>query len=221
MHRLLVVSAPTLVDALGHSPWGRDELRVRGVETAQEALALAPVMRPDLVVVGERTVDMPPEALLAAWKALPNLTAMPMLQFGDGPLLPGLAALLSTHEGLDPWLEAVAEALGIPQGRPRRVPLQVLMRLVLQGDGGGRTMFANTVDLSANGVCVAAQDHLSRGAQVQITMVLPGYGRLVVPALVRRTVNADMLHYGLEFRRLSPDDRAMLTAFMASRDAQA
>lgn len=219
MHRVLSMGAEGFRACLERDARAEGFV-VREVATFADGLDVLERSRPDVVVMGPADgTGAAHEWLEGARRHAHNQDLIALLWGGDAAQNQAFAAArgLTLDAGMTPaaLVQRLLAVLGVPEGRPRRVPLQVLARVEVKE--GEPAHFANTVDISVGGLGLISKEPLPLGRQVKVTFVLPGQGRVVLAALVRRLISPAELQYGLTLENLSDADRARVDAFVAAR----
>lgn len=226
---ILLVRNDLLGLELRETGLARHGVQVRPVASEREALDLPPEPGVDLVVLDRESTSLPPADFLKTWQQGPHAKT-PVLLLSEDPACPaalafvaaGGTAVLPRNTSADGIAALLAQQLGLKVRAQPRVQLSVLVKLEMPNVDPAlfRSMFATSLDLSAQGVRLEAQHPLPIGTVLKMNMVLPGTGqRLGVRGVVRHEVDADLMHYGLEFQDVDPDTRALLDSFLLARGA--
>ncbi|HEY3356776.1 MAG TPA: PilZ domain-containing protein [Polyangia bacterium] len=226
---ILIVPGTLLQGEFGPSFLDRACFRVRTAETAEEALRIARVWPPDLLVIGSSLEGGPPARVCArarqqAAAGLKVLLISESVDPSDGPGAGGAdEALPDAHlvEPVDPdeLLATVAALLDVSARRAPRVAVEFLASLsgVLE-DGARPSVYVNVLSLSESGVRLESPCHLRLGATGALAFVLPGGGaRLALQVRPRAVMDEIRLHYGVEFVDVAPADGTRLRSFVEAR----
>jgi CheY-like chemotaxis protein len=224
LYRLLIVPDDVLKLELSESFLDRRGVRTRSALTAEEALAIALVWRPSLVVFGSVLPDMTAASFVKRLREGTQQPAPHLIRITSsvGESIPELVDDLYDAHLVAPvdahqLLETAAAVLELRQRRWPRVKLHVTVSL--HGLGAdpedASDIPATTLDVSEGGLRVEPRDPLDVGQGGTVTLVLPGsQERLVLGCTVRALVDEVQLHYGIEFVGLSDVAHQALRAFV-------
>jgi DNA-binding response OmpR family regulator len=224
VYKLLIVPDDVLRLELSESFLDRRGVRTRSAINGEEALAIAMVWSPALVVFGSVLPDMTAASFLARLRESSQQPGPRLIRVtssvGEGGLDltddlfdAHLIAPVDAHQ----LLETASAVLELRQRRWPRVKLQVTVALsgLLDDETDRAEVPATTLDLSEGGLRVEPRDPLCVGRSGTVTLVLPGsQERLVLGCTVRALLDELQLHYGLEFLGLSDLQQALLQAFV-------
>jgi DNA-binding response OmpR family regulator len=221
MRRVLLVPDRVMEGELGSSYLDRGSLCVRTAHDADEALRMALVFKPELVVL-RRNLIAGARRLCTELRALtpPSLILLVTEFIGDDE--PEVFDELCDARLVQPveapqLLATVAALLDIRTRRGSRVPLETLVHVSGFGLANAQgTCIANAIDLSEHGMLLEASEQLGLGDSGTVTFFLPEDDRRVV---ARGTVSVAMdevlLHYAVEFDDLEPSVRDSVQRFVA------
>jgi DNA-binding response OmpR family regulator len=221
MRRVLLVPDRVMEGELGASYLDRGSLVVRTAHDADEALRMASVFKPELVVM-RRNLIAGARRLCNELRRLepPTLILLVTEFIGDEEpeAFDGLcdARLVQPVEAPQ-LLATVAALLEIRTRRGSRVPLETLVHVSGFGIANREgTCIANAIDVSEHGMLLEASEQLGLGDSGTVTFFLPDDDKRVV---ARGTVSVAMdevlLHYAVEFDELEPAVRDSVKRFVA------
>jgi len=227
LYKLLIVPDDLLTLELRESFLDRRGVRTRSALNGEEALAIAMVWSPSLVVFGSTLPDMTARTFIKRLRGsgspdppeLIRLTSS--IEEGTPELTDDLydAHLIAPVEPHQ-LLNTAAALLSLRQRRwPRaRVNLAVSLSGMLDAAASDEWTPAITVDLSEGGMRVEPREPLAVGASGTAALVLPdGPTQLTLQCTVRALVDEMQLHYGLEFTEATDEQRTVLRAFVVRR----
>jgi DNA-binding response OmpR family regulator len=220
---MLVVPDDFLAAELGESFLDRGSFGVRVAATAEQALTIARLARPSLVVFRDAVPDM---ELAPFCRELRKACSAKLLmlteQIGD-PALSHAEELCDAHlispVETSQLLATIAELLDVAQRRSRRVPLEVLVHTegFVDANEAVDTTLANAINISEDGMRLEASRPFGLGSRGQVQFFLPdGTERLALDAVVRVAVDEVRLTYALEFVDLAPQHRTAIRGYVAS-----
>ncbi len=206
LKRVLVVPDQIIQGEIGATFFDRRSFGVRSAHEASEALGIASAWRPDLIVLrsdlaGASVRDfcllvrakLPRVKLLIVYEMLGDDASDQLDGLCDSRLLPPVSP--------EQLLDTAAELLAVRTRRAPRVPVDTLVHLIgfgLQASAEGG--LANAIDVSELGMLLEAGAQLDLGAEGQLAFFLPQIGeRIVVPGVVRVSIDEILLHYAIEF----------------------
>jgi CheY-like chemotaxis protein len=221
MRRVLLVPDRVMEGELGASYLDRGSLVVRTAHDADEALRMAAVFKPELVVL-RRNLIAGARRLCSELRTIkPPIQVLIVTEFigDDEPeAFDGLcdARLVQPVEAPQ-LLATVAALLDIRTRRGTRVPLETLVHVSGFGVANPQgTCIANAIDVSEHGMLLEASEQLGLGDSGTVTFFLPDDDRRVV---ARGTVSVAMdevlLHYAVEFEELEPSVRDSVKRFVS------
>ena len=227
MYKLLIVPDDLLTLELRESFLDRRGVRTRSALNGEEALAIAMVWTPSLVVFGSTLPDMTAATFVKRLRSSsaaepPELIRLTssieegVSELADDLYDAHLVAPVEPHQ----LLNTAAALLSLRQRRwPRaRVSLAVSLSGMLDAPGDDEGTPAVTIDLSEGGMRVEPREPLAVGASGTATLVLAdGPTQLTLQCTVRALVDEMQLHYGLEFTEATDEQRAALRAFVVRR----
>ena len=219
---MLIVPDDLLAAELGESFLDRGSFGVRVAATAEQALTIARLARPSLVVFRDGVPDMALAPFCRELRKACNAKLLMLTeQIGD-PALAQAEELCDAHL-ISPvetkqLLDTIAELLEVAQRRTRRVPLEVLVHTegLVDGDDAVDTTLANGINISEDGMRLEASRPFRLAARGKLQFFLPDRTeRLTLDAVVRVAVDEVRLTYALEFIDLAPQHRTAIRSYVA------
>ena len=197
------------------------DIRVFATRSASEALTLAGVVQPDLIVADFEMPEMTGDELCRRLKASESTRQIPVLILSSHEeerivrtcLDAGATGYVRKREGREALLDRVAEVLGIRQRRHPRVTCRIPAVLGSRGE-----RFEGTIhNLSAGGLYITLDEGLDVGAPVWITFALPdetGALRVLGEVVRAEALSGSLRAHGVQL--LQADDRTVerLEAFV-------
>ena len=221
MRRVLLVPDRVMEGELGASYMDRGSLVVRTAHDADEALRMASVFKPELVVLRRNLVAGARRLCTELRSLKPPVLVLIVTEFigDDEPeAFDGLcdARLVQPVEAPQ-LLATVAALLDIRTRRGSRVPLETLVHVSGFGIANQQgTCIANAIDVSEHGMLIEASEQLGLGDSGTVTFFLPDDDRRVVArATVSVAMDEVLLHYAVEFDELEPSVRDSVKRFVA------
>jgi DNA-binding response OmpR family regulator len=221
MRRVLLVPDRVMEGELGASYLDRGSLRVRTAQDGSEALRIAEVFRPELVVLRKDFVAEAHKLCIQLRKLLPTVQLLLMTEFvgGDEPDMFDELCNARLVQPVEPpqLLATVALLLEIRTRRGSRVPLEALVHLAGFGLSNAEgTCVANAIDVSEHGMLVEASEQLGLGDAGTVTFFLPENDqRIVAQGTVCVAMDEVLLHYAVEFSDIDPQSRDSVARFVA------
>lgn len=228
MRRVLLVPDSVIEGQLGATYLDRGSLSVRTAHDAEEALRMAEVFRPDLVVLRRELLRGAHQLCVDLRNRLPGVQLLLITEFvgGEEPdvaMYEGLcnARLVQPVEAPQ-LLATVAALLDIRTRRSRRAPLEALVHLKGFGlTNADKSCVANAIDLSEHGMLLEASEHLCLGDTGTLTFFLPDdQQRVVVEGTVQVAMDEVLLHYAVEFAHMDPPARESVERFVERQAAR-
>lgn len=228
MNRILVVP-DTLFTEIGPSFLDRGSFRVRAAQNGVEALLIAKVWRPDLVIFGSHLPDMRMLEFAQRMRVADPQTRLFLLSDTmETEGMTGMAEAKATDAHLVMPVDAaqllvtMAALLDVRLRAAPRVTVRLLARLENVGlpepEPGRPGATANVLILNERGALIEAPSELRVGALGTIQFFLPGAPeRLRVPFLVQALVDEVLLHYGGAFVGIAEADVERVRAFVEAR----
>ncbi len=224
--RILVLPDGLLGPELGESFLDRRSLSLRSAGDVAEALAIAELWRPNLVVfsaelraeVGSFFAGLrgngrrEPPKLLMVTDRLHEHQALVADAACDAHLVSPL--------DVDQLLSTIAELLGIERRSCERVPIDVLVHTEgFVGEGAAvDSGLASTLSLCEESILVEASRQLVLHARGRLQFFLPGSAeRLSLEGIVRVSVDEVRLIYVIELVDLAPQHRALIRRYVESQ----
>jgi hypothetical protein len=222
----LVVPDDLLGPELGESFLDRASLAVRTAKTPKEAMAIAQIWHPHLIVFRSQPSATASSELAQALRA--TGTPAPRLLMLTDRVTESLSgtedvacdAHLISPVDLDQLLATVAELVDIPRRRSGRVPIDVLVHTEGFADDGAAVdgTLSTALSLSEDGMLLEASRQLRQGVPGRLQFFLPdGAERLTVESVVRAAIDEVRLVYMVEFVNLPPQHRTMIRRYVESR----
>lgn len=222
IQRVLVVPDDLLRLELGNSFLDRRSFRVRTAAGATEAVAIAAVWRPSLIVVSSELPDMPIPKFCNTLRTNPTQQLLKLLMITE--------TLGELHEGIIPpdvdghlvspvlsgqLLQTISELLQVPQRIARRVPVNALGKTTGLSHEQHPPDLGNVLWISGTGLILESSRILDEGCSGQISFSLPhGAQQLHLTCVVRALLDEVRLIYALDFVETSQQDIASITAYV-------
>jgi len=224
--RILIVPDGLLGQELGETFLDRHSLAVRSAADAAQALALAELWRPHLVVFGSELHAeigsfyraLAPSARQSAPKLI-MVTDRLLEQSGDASDAVYDAHLISPLEQ-EELLSTVAELLDIPQRKSNRVPIDVLVHTEGFVEAGAPvdSALASAQSMSEDSILLEASCLLRPQARGRLQFFLPGSSeRLTLEGVVRVGVDEVRMLYVIDLVDLAPQHRALIRRYVESQ----
>jgi DNA-binding response OmpR family regulator len=224
VHKLLIVPDDILTVRLEQSFLDRRAVRTRSALNGEEALSIALVWQPAVVIYGSVLSDMTAATFVKRLRASVPTPGPQLIRItssvGESAPEPDESlcdAHLIAPVEINQLLNTAAALLELRQRRWLRVRATVNVSLSGLLENMDRTSAtpATTVDISEGGMRVEPREALSVGSSGSVTLVLPGsQTKLVLGCTVRALVDEMQLHYGLEFTNLTEQQTTVLRAFV-------
>jgi CheY-like chemotaxis protein len=224
--RILVLPDDLLGPELGESFLDRRSLAVRAAKAPKEAIAIAEIWHPHLIVFRSQssagaTAELS-RALRGASSPPPKLlmlTDRVSESLGGSDDAECDAHLISPVD-LEQLLATVAELVDIPQRQSPRVPIDVLVHTEGFAEEGAAVdgTLSTALALSEDGMLLEASRQLRQGVPGRLQFFLPdGAERLTVDCVVRAAIDEVRLVYMVEFVNLPPQHRTTIRRYVESR----
>lgn len=213
---LLCTHADVKDDLSGTLLW-RDDIERRVVIKMEEALMLAVAAKPKLVVIDR---DLPWAArAVTALREDPSTRGLSVVVMARGDfdatevelLECGANAVLRLPAGAE-WNDRLQRLMEVPVRKEARFPVAFGVETSSSGAGGGKSD-AQALNLSASGMLIETATPLAMQEEVELQFRLPP-----APNAVRVSGNvvrmASPSQYGIEFRRLGPDEARRIQKYL-------
>ena len=221
---LLFVPNDVLTGDLRESFLDRGSFTVRMASTAGEALEMADLWRPSLVLfksdLGE--ISVPEFCQRVRMKCRNEEMRLLMLTDTVGEVsqhaeYAGYDAHLISPVQPRQLLHTIAALLDVRERRAPRVGLEVLVRAegFAESPSGDDDSLATSINISENGMLLEAKVIFRIGARGQLYFFLPGSTeRMVVTGVVRTVMDEVRLRYAVEFLDLADHHRQMVRRYV-------
>jgi DNA-binding response OmpR family regulator len=221
---LLLVPDDVLTGEMRESFLDRGSFTVRMASTAREALDMAGLWRPSLVLFKSDLGDISMPEFCRELRARCENTETKLLMLTDqiGADLQHTdradydAHLISPVEPRQ-LLHTIATLLDVRQRRAPRASLEVLVRTegFLESVSAEDDSLATSVNVSENGMLLEAKLLLKVGSRGRLYFYLPGSTeRVSVSGVVRTVMDEVRLHYAVEFLDLAEHQREMVRQYV-------
>jgi CheY-like chemotaxis protein len=228
--RILIAPDGLLGPDLGDSILDRQSLELRSAPDAAQALAVAELWRPHLLVFRSELQS----AVGAFYRSLrtDGDTQLPKLimvtdqvqqdhgQHADAAYDAHLIGPL----GLEELLPTIAELVDLRQRRCERAPIDVLVHTEGFVEEGGPfdATLGSALSLSEDSMLLEASRQLQLRARGRLQFFLPGSAeRLTLEGTVRVSIDDVRLIYAIELVDLAPQHRAAIRRYVESKKAAA
>ncbi|HET9481445.1 MAG TPA: response regulator, partial [Candidatus Polarisedimenticolia bacterium] len=177
MYKILLADDVKLTLASEKSYLEARNLRVFATTSPHEALDLASVVQPDLVVLDYEMPDRTGAEVCHDLKSNPQTAHIPVLilsirddeQILDAVNRSGASGFIRKADGREALLEGVASILGIPRRRHVRVPCRFTVGIA----AGGREFSGQVENISESGMFLTTTRHFSTGMALRLSFALP------------------------------------------------
>ena len=198
-------------------------LKVFATTSALEALDLAGIVQPDLVVLDYEMPEMNGAQVCDRIRKDPRTAHIPVLivtghagtEIAEACRNAGSASLIRKSEGRDRLLEEVARILGVPRRKDLRVPCEFTAGIARRGKA-----FAGFVEnLSETGMFLTAAGSFEKGMALRLTFDLPGYEHQVrILGEVARVeeLSASSWGFGIQFLEMDSGSREVMREWLKS-----
>jgi CheY-like chemotaxis protein len=224
VHQILIVPDDVLGLELEASFLDRRAVRTRTAVSGAEALSIATVWHPDVVIFGSVLGDMPAAVFIERLRAgvrAPGPQLIRVTSSVDATAADLDQSLYDAHLiaplEAQQLLDTAAALLELQQRRWQRVRATINVHLsgMVEDPGRGPDTPAITIDICEGGMRVEPRDPLSVGRSGTATLVLPGsHFQLELGCTVRAFIDEMDFHYGLEFTSPTQDQLDLLRAFV-------
>ncbi|MBI5482078.1 MAG: PilZ domain-containing protein [Deltaproteobacteria bacterium] len=215
MAHVLTASNSEVLRLLGSRAAARLGLERHLAGTGREALQMAQRLRPRVAILDLAMPDLDGYEVCRRIKADPALASCRVMLVVSGILTRtvldrlgecGCDDVLMMPAITEELFAHLADLLGVPRRRSRRVTVQLLARV----EGGTEVRQGLVDNLSLHGLKVKLDGPLAPVESVRVRLTPPGAGRAAVldARVVWRGDDGSLV--GLEFRDLTPDARAQL-----------
>jgi len=225
-YRLLVVPDDLLEVSLRASYLDRQGVSTRAALNMQEALSIAMVWKPQLIVFGDFHDGTSGIEFAEAIRRLDVAEPIRLIMLTtriDDPLDVGVGPQVDAHlvapVDMGQLLNTVAGLIELRQRRSPRVPVEIRVRIdgVCEDEEAQPSTIANGLDLSEVGMRVEPKHPLRVGSEGLISFALPDQSQfMMLKCCVRLVVDELQYHYGLEFLDVGQEDLESLRDFIAS-----
>jgi uncharacterized protein (TIGR02266 family) len=196
-------------------------LKVFATTSATEALQMAGVIQPDLVVLDFEMPEMTGADVCRSLRANPRTAHIPVLILSirdtDDVLKEcesaGAIGFVRKAEGRDALLESVARVLGIPCRRNVRATCRFTVGI----SDGGKIFSGLVQNISEGGMFLTTSRKFESGMALRIRFALPNIDReiQVLGEVVRTEDLSDSDHgFGIQFLELDDQSRRTLTEYL-------
>ena len=221
MYKILLADDVRLTLATEKAYLEGRNLKIHTTSSATEALELAAVLQPDLLVLDYEMPEMTGAQVCRKIKGNPQTTHIPVLilsiradeEIEQICLDSGAAAFLNKADGREALLEGVARLLGIPRRRHLRVACTFTAGIT----DSGRQFDGTVENISEGGMFLRSPRRFTVGMAVRIVFSLPPMQEPIkVLGEVVRTedLGEDSFGLGVQFLEMTPASRDTLTRFL-------
>jgi CheY-like chemotaxis protein len=223
--RIVIVPDGLLGPELGETFLDRQSIAVRTARDAEQALAMAELWRPHLIVFRSQ-----PRADVGRFCALKTLDARhaPKLLMVTDRLDEGrdeaADALCDAHLisplAVEQLLATIAELVDIRRRRCERVPIDVLVHTEGFAESGSAVdaTLSSALGVSEESMLIEASRALRLNVRGRLQFFLPGLSeRLTLEGTVRVAVDELRLIYVIDFVDLAPQNRTLLRRYIESQ----
>jgi DNA-binding response OmpR family regulator len=193
-------------------------MSVRTAHDADEALRMAPVLRPDLVVLRDDLLGMSTRNFCADMRALVPHVKLLLVTELLGQLDETFACDGCLVQPVDArqLLETCASMLELRIRRSPRAPLEALVQLSgFDLITAGASCVANAIDVSEHGILLESSEQLVLGSLGKVLFFLPEEGgRVAVAGTARVAMDEVRLHYAIEFQGVDEETRGLLARYV-------
>ena len=198
-------------------------LKVFATTSALEALDLAGIVQPDLVVLDYEMPEMTGAEVCERIRKDPRTAHIPVLivTAHDGTEIAaicrqaGSASFVRKSEGRERLLEEVARILGVPRRKDLRAPCEFTAGIARRGKA-----FSGFVEnLSETGMFLTAQCSFEKGMALRLTFDLPSQEQPVriLGEVVRvEEMTPSSWGFGIQFLEVDSESREVLRIYLAS-----
>jgi DNA-binding response OmpR family regulator len=225
VRKLLIVPHALQVE-IGGSFLDRRSFKVRTASDGGEALAMARIWRPELILLASSLRDMSPATFCEKVRRDTTLGAVRLLmitsELATGSVDGFIHALADAHL-VQPIEEAellgtVGALLNVRSRRAPRLPVELLGRVTDRpANGEPVQLMANVLTLSEHGLLLECEQHLTVGAMDTVTFYLPGDSRRLQLDCAVLFADEYLLHYGVEFVGIGEDDRGAIRSYVEAQ----
>lgn len=196
-------------------------LKVFATTSALEALDLAGIVQPDLVVLDYEMPEMTGAQVCERIRKDPRTAHIPVLivtghdnpQYAEICRQAGAASFIRKTEGRDRLLEEVARILGVPRRKDLRVPCEFTAGIARRGKA-----FSGYVEnLSETGMFLTAQGSFEKGMALRLTFDLPGHeqGVRILGEVARvEEMTPSSWGFGIQFLEVDSESRDVLKTWL-------
>ena len=196
-------------------------LKVFATTSATEALEMAGVIQPDLVVLDFEMPEMTGADVCRRLRENPRTSHIPVLilsirdteEIVNEVEAAGAVGFVRKADGRESLLDSVAKVLGIPQRRHVRVSCMFTVGI----SEGGRAFSGIVQNVSASGMFLTASRRFEQGLALRVRFNLPGAVRevQVLGEVVRTEDISDSDHgFGIQFLEMDDDARVALQDYL-------
>jgi CheY-like chemotaxis protein len=210
-----------LLDAEKTLP-SKEGTTVLTARTAEEILDLHRQHKADLIVAELALPNMGGGALCRTVREDPDLRAVSVILIcgnTDSDILEaqkaGANAILTKPVNPADLKAKASELLGVP----KRERMQVLMRVAHTDDGGKKSFFSSSHNISTSGLLFESRTAFKKGDRVTCSFFISSVQVVVEAEIVRASQNPDnTFSYGVKFLNLSPNDQRSIEKFIDARE---
>jgi CheY-like chemotaxis protein len=200
----------------------REGATVMTARTAEEVLDLHRRHKADLIVAELTLPTMGGGALCKAVREDPDLRSVSVILIcgnADSDILEaqkaGANAILTKPVRPADLKAKAAELLGVP----KRERMQVLMRVAHTDDGGKKSFFSSSHNISTSGLLFESRTAFKKGDRVTCSFFISSVQVVVDAEIVRASREPDGSYsYGVKFLDLSTGDQRTIEKFIAERE---
>ena len=223
--RILIVPDGLLGPELGESFLDRQSLSVRTASDGAQAVAVAEVWRPNLIVF--RSEFRSEVDRFCRELETQRRRSEPKLLMLTDQLHPGQLdaaddvydAHLISPVGVEQLLSTIAELVDVTQRRCARVPLDVLVHTegFADADAAVDSTLSSALSVSEESILLEASRQLCLRTRGQLRFFLPGSAeRVTLEGIVRVAVDEVRLIYVIDLVDLAPQNRALIRRYVES-----
>lgn len=225
LRKLLIVPHLLQVE-VGGSFLDRRSFKVRTAADGKEALAMARVWKPALILLASQLPDMSAAKFCEKVRKDKQLEDARLLmittEVSDTPVEGFVTALADAHlvqpVGEHELLDTVGALLNVRGRRAPRLPVEILAQIVDRpAKAEPVEVMANILTLSETGLLLECEQHLTVGAVDTVTFFLPGSPDRFELDCAVLFADEYLLHYGVEFMSITLEQRARIGDFVEAQ----
>ena len=221
---ILMADDADIVVNLGRALFNREGCEVITATDGEDALKLAREKKPDIVLVDLQMPGKSGFEILTELKSDPDTRDIPVVVFSgssrpedeDKCMEAGAADYLTKPLRLEDLLRRTAKILGIPVRKHVRIPIQI----EIFGIEDGEVFEGETRDISVGGLFIATSSALKVGSQLKLRFRLPYQTRdlEVMGTVVREVPPMPTRGYGIEFVDMPKEMAEAIEMFIEGQD---